>query len=424
MNIYTRKPLRLAFAAHSFENSTYRKGTIEDFFSKKTNPHGQLLLALEEYFIDSKKMFNEVQYILTFVPDQILDDGTYTGIIKYINLSYVDIGVVPMDIYELTRDVVDFSYPYRHHYYTFVTPKPQYKPQVFGILKTLSLSVWIAIILVFIAMLLVYYAMLKCKYSFKTIFFHVFAVLIRQNSIILPSSFAEKLLVYSWVAGAMFLCLAYDSVFLSFLTIPPVTKIKHFSDLARAIENKGYHCKVSIESGLGDIFFNSDQKDFRIIGKDINKTNIINEIVFNSIFNSSNNPNHAYFVETNNLDYLEGKYFISEDRIFKSVAAMMVRKEFCCKQLLNTFVHRMMASGIYYKYFNDATFLISLPYILQYTQNDTLRKLTLTDVSPAFIFLLIGYVISTLCLIGEIWSNRKQKFIFRKKNKRRRLRKV
>lgn len=233
--------------------------------------------------------------IFYLVPDYRLDNGTLTGITKYINQSHVDVAVVPMDMYDLTTDVADFSYPYRLYYYTFIIPKPEYKPQVFGIFKTLSSPVWIAVILAFILMLLVYYATLKYKYSFKTIFFHVLAVLVRQESIIRPSTLVGKLLIYSWVVGCMFLCLAYDSVFLSFLAIPPATKIEHFSDLARAIENDGYHCMSMLESGLFDIFNQSDRKDFRIIGNDINKTNNENDITYVNLHNKTENKKLAFF---------------------------------------------------------------------------------------------------------------------------------
>lgn len=106
-------------------------------------------------------------------------------------------------------------------------------------------------------MCLIYYITLKGKYPFDNIFFHVFAVLLRQSSILRPSSVAENLLVYSWVVGAMFLCLAYDSVFLSFLEFPPVNKINGISQLATAVDNGEYQYITSKGINIHSLLRNS-----------------------------------------------------------------------------------------------------------------------------------------------------------------------
>ena len=83
-------------------------------------------------------------------------------------------------------------------------------------------------------------------------------------------------------------------------------------------------------------------------------------------------------------------------------------KNFSFKDLLDTFIHRMMASGIFLKYDSDADFLWSMVYFSQEQDDDfEKRKLTLTDLAPAFIFLLSGYIVSLLVLIGEILLNKK-----------------
>ena len=89
------------------------------------------------------------------------------------------------------------------------------------------------------------------------------------------------------------------------------------------------------------------------------------------------------------------------------MSAIVARKDFCCEKLLESFVHKMLASGIYSKYNNDKEFLLRLPLLLNYKENNNRnRKLTLADVAPAFIFHLTGYLMSFLVLIGEIVVNR------------------
>ena len=81
-----------------------------------------------------------------------------------------------------------------------------------------------------------------------------------------------------------------------------------------------------------------------------------------------------------------------------------------------------MASGIYFQYLKDKNFLVSVYYFLPNQNDDTdTRKLTLTDLAPAFIFLLFGYVLSFIALIGEILLNRKNmKHAMKRKRKRKR----
>lgn len=98
---------------------------------------------------------------------------------------------------------------------------------------------------------------------------------------------------------------------------------------------------------------------------------------------------------------------------------MLVRKDFCCKKLLDEFVHRMMASGIRYELYRLSHYNFILSLQLNSTEEYTSkRQLTLTDLAPAFIFLLSGYFISILCLIGEIWSHRKNNMTFFTKRKK------
>lgn len=383
-------------------NSTERE---YQYLSLKSNAYGRLLLTLKNFLERYEEKIDTVDYFITYEHDQ---SDTLKGLIGHINRSEVDVGVLPMHMYKESLEAVDFCYPYKLYYFTFVTPKPTYKPQIFGIFQTLSLSVWITIALGFLAVVLIYFFLLKWKYPFNKILFHVFAVLLRQSAIIIPSSFTEKTLIYSWVFAAMFLCLAYDSVFLSFLSLPPLIKIKHVSDLARAVDNGEYHCMSPPTLAVGERFIMSEQTHLKAIGKDLLKNKLSSGNVYLKFIRKSRKQNLAYFADTGTLDKFVGKYYISEDRFFETMAGMMVQRNFCCKNLLNTFVHKMMSSGILEKYHSDGAYLTSLPLSLAFPEKyESKRKLTLTDVAPAFIFLLSGHFIAFLFFIGEILINRR-----------------
>ena len=177
-------------------------------------------------------------------------------------------------MYESNLKIADFSYPFQMTSATFAIRKPEYKPEVFGILKTFSWQLWIAIFSILITMSIVYYVGFKRKYPLDKVLIHTSAVLLRQSSILKPFAMAENLLVYSWVVGAMFICLAYDSVFLSFLAFPPTNPINDISQLSKAILNGEYHCVIHPQSAFTYLFKLPKQENLKIIGADIKNNNL------------------------------------------------------------------------------------------------------------------------------------------------------
>ena len=240
----------------------------------------------------------------------------------------------------------------------------------------------------------------------------------KQNAQVRPSSFAEKLFIYSWVVGTMIICLSYNSVFLSFLSIPPVSKIKHLSDLASAVYDGYYHCLGTPQDGVAQHLWDTNQENLRIIIKDMFQN--YECYPFPAAFMLGNkSKNFAFFIDPSIYESYAGKFFISEDRFFESLPTMMVRRDFCCKDLIDKFVHRIMASGIHSKINSDSNFIQSL-FLSQTQEKETnIRKLTLTDVAPAFIFLLCNYFISSLVFIGEILLARRN-LRYSKRNKKKR----
>ena len=235
---------------------------------------------------------------------------------------------------------------------------------------------------------------------------------------------AENLLVYSWVVGAMIICLAYDSVFLSFLAFPPINRIKDISQLSKAVLKGDYHCIITPNSAFNYLFKIPTNENLKIIGKDIKNNNLSIKALMIPFILDNANKNIALIIDSDALDVIRvGKKFVSEDRFSEIMGAIMIRKGFSGKKVIETFIHRLMSSGLYFKYKNDKTFLIRLPFLLNLSEEDTSkRKLTVTDVAPAFLVLLTGYFVSFLVLIGELLTNPSKKKNYLKKSKERKLR--
>lgn len=410
-----------AFPLAPFET----EGQQLEFLSLKLNPQGRLLLALIQYLQQHTNYFDKTNFVVTHEKPGIWHNGTWGGLVRKINASEIDVGVSLVFMTEDLLKKVDFSFPYQLHDYTFVTQKPKYKPQIFGIFKTFSLPVWMSIMSVLFVMPIISFVILKRKYTFNDICFHVFAILLRQNSIIRPSSLVEKLFVYSWVVGAMILCLSHDSVFLSFLSIPPVTKIKTLLDLSLAIQSDDYICIDDPYSSIAGDWMISKEEHLRTIAKNIveNLPSYRGQEPLTYFLQESHKQNLAFIIDTRYAGTLDpGTISISEERFLEGMPAMMVRKNFCYKDLLDSFVHKIVASGLYIKYNSDNSFFSSMLVRSQIPdyEKPSNRKLTITDVAPAFIFLLSGYFISFLVLIVEIYLYRNKKKSMKIKKKRKR----
>lgn len=91
-------------------------------------------------------------------------------------------------------------------------------------------------------------------------------------------------------------------------------------------------------SGIHALLMLSKDKDFEIIRKDIKKNNISYANVYQDIFRGKSKQNLAFLVDTETADSLDaGDKFISEDYFLESMDAMVIRKNFYCKKLRDTF---------------------------------------------------------------------------------------
>ena len=124
--------------------------------SDSKNMYGRILLTLKGYIEKYSKVFDETQIKITEKKTRTLPNGTVTGLKKLISTGTIDIAVQPVPMYESNLKIADFSYPFQMTSATFAIRKPEYKPEVFGILKTFSWQLWIAIFSILITMPIVY----------------------------------------------------------------------------------------------------------------------------------------------------------------------------------------------------------------------------------------------------------------------------
>ena len=154
---------------------------IIQYMTDGENMYGRILLTLADYLQKYSKVFEEPEIKITAEDSAILPNGTLKGFKRFINTGEIDIAVEPTIIYETNMKIADFSYPFQMFSATFVIRKPEYEPEVLGILKTFSWQLWIAIFSILIAMSIIYYVGFKKKYPLDKFILHTFAVLLRHN---------------------------------------------------------------------------------------------------------------------------------------------------------------------------------------------------------------------------------------------------
>lgn len=148
---------------------------IDSYLTSKSNSFGKILFTLADYLVVYSKQFEKFSLFFTFKPNKILHNGTLTGLIRYLNQSKIDTAAQTFFMNEVSIETVDFSYPYKLYSGTFITQKPEYKPEIWGIFQTLSFSVRIAIISVLLVRPLVY-----CNTSQKKYLFYSFISMFSQ----------------------------------------------------------------------------------------------------------------------------------------------------------------------------------------------------------------------------------------------------
>lgn len=382
----------------------------ENYLKQGNNPIGQILLLIA-------KSLN-VSFDLRLLPYEesfLLKNGSWTGARGMLDRGELDIVLNEYVMNELNVGEVHFAYPLELLFTTFVTRKPEYDPKIFDILGSFSLKLWIVIAVAFVSIAIVHLAMLKREYSFPDIVLHVFAVSLRQPGSLGQKTSAESVLTYSWVVGAMVLCLAFESVVLSFLTLPPLSEVKDVESLAKLVENGEYVCMGDFD--MAGVLEQSSDITMKIIARNI----LDNYAVLGSspltFIRESERKKIALLIETDFATIFNGRFYISEQRFYPYASSFITRQNFCCKEQMDMAMHRIVQSGVYKRIYDHTSYVISLYFFKGYSEINEEIKITLTHIAPAIIFLLSGYAVSTVVLILEILYGRRNKMVISKRGR-------
>lgn len=335
-----------------------------------------------------------------------LPNGTWTGSIGMVQRGEADLVVMNMIITEERWKIVDFTYPHDTDSITFVTRKLKKGPEIGAILHPFKLQVWIMLLVSVMTMNAVLYLFLRKKIAYPDVFFDVMAVLFRQAVSFRRKSCREKSLMFIWIVGGMLITDCYLSLLLSFLTFPTVQFVKDIPELASQVKNGKYKVMIRESSPFQNLLLESEDEAARIIAEGISKNP--NGLGTFELYLNLSNSELAFVEKGNGLFFPSNDFVKANDYFFFVMESIAVRKSFSLKTKLDMIIHRIMASGLYRKILEDYRFKTSLFLSFKPTETDTLRSLTLVDVSGAFIILISGLFLASLVLAVEILMKRKK----------------
>lgn len=367
----------------------------------------ETLLSFEyDFFYLIQKLIDFKLEIQTPADKQLgmLRNGNWTGIIGMLQREEVDMGIGKLMVTYERSLTVDYCYPYLYGPTTFVTDKPEYTSSSYAVLYAFSFPVWIAVFASFIVVLLASYASARQKTGFQSLLLMMYGILMEKSMKSKCSKPSSKLLLFLWIGSTMFLTVAYKAVLLSFLSSPTLTGIRDISQLSKASESNSFKCSTYEGSINHAILQSSEDESWKKIAECLTRSNMFTADMDG--FLGPTSYKKAFINLRSNLYSMKTKYYVSDDNFYTNMMAIAVRKSFCCKDRLDELIHKMFAAGIFDKFLRDEEFINSITNIhTRFDEQDRERKITLEDLSGAFILLIIGFIFSFIALTLELISN-------------------
>lgn len=356
------------------------------------------------------------QYEL-LVPDEMQwgwekEDGNWTGLTEMIRRNQADIALSKIGYtYDRAR-VVNFSFPYGIETMPFATKAPAILGKEMAIIKPFTPEVWLYLLISIIFVSFFIKFLLKEKYSMTDIVFSSIGRILLQSLELKSTKLGNTVFIFSWTLSAMFISYSYTALLLSFLTFPiKEPTINNKQMLLNAIKTDSYRCYSFRGSNLVKSFLVTQDDVVKAIGEEIVKNDWYITASKDSISECIIKGKQAVLAASNDFKFMpQDQVFIPDDDFGVIFWAIQVKKEFCCLRQLDSFIHKMTASGLLKKISDDFYFRQMLAYNKKEVFVESTLELELNEVSGAFFLLCLGYGIASIVLFSEVMH-------FRLKNK-------
>ncbi|KAF8763757.1 putative glutamate receptor like protein [Argiope bruennichi] len=358
------------------------------------------------------------EYELFFCKDVDLgvkdSSGNWSGQIGAVARGDADIAISVIPILESTFSDVAFSTAYTLEEVSFAAQKWS-EDDIFQFLMLFDKAVWVSLFISLISLSVLFFLILEGKKNYSYVLLNAFANVIGKSSDLEKDLFRWKLLLGCWLLCAFVVSCSYSAVLLSFLTLPPQSKVlKDFRDLSEAVQRGSHRAYCANRTVNIPFMINSEADYLQKIGNAIVKNEWY--IDYNSLF-KGHDPKSAFIMTRSALNFLFGTgdlkqlYHRSTDNLFIVPIGVALKKNFCCGSRINKIVSRIESAGLREKILKDVSFRYWLDIFSKFTKNEDqgIHALSLRDLRGSFVILSVGLGLSLIVFLGEVIIERVQR---------------
>lgn len=329
---------------------------------------------------------------------RLFPNGSWSGMVGMVHRGDADIIIDDLSVTESRSKVIDFSQPYSIDRWTFATKFMKQSHSNIFFLKPFSVEVWIAIIISFFLASLIAYILFKENNTYKNL--NVFRSP-TKSSVNSSETYALYILRAGCMIAEIFIRLFFTSLLLSYLVIPPLNDVRTIQELGKAVLEDRYRCASYGIYYLTDIMYKSEDPHLKIIGHSLSKYKGSSDI--ENLFNNTESRTEMAYIGTETyLKIFTKRYFVSEDGFLPDLISIGIKKDFCCKDQLNSVLNYILASGIFNRFINYEYFHKIVRPTLHVQAENTYRPLSIKDIEGLFALLSVGCTVSIVILFIEI----------------------
>ncbi|KAG8185154.1 hypothetical protein JTE90_005133 [Oedothorax gibbosus] len=356
-------------------------------------------------------------------------DGNYSGMMGMLQRGEVSMAMCDLAITLDREAVVDFTIPHDIHRLVFATRLPRPKPKFITFLLPFSAEAWYMALVLLLVMPLIWRALLSVKYPMSKLYSDVFLSFLKGSIRIRLATLSDHILVYNWFCQGVVFALSYSAVLLSFLTLPLMESIvRDIPSLVNAVVAGSYRCMVF----KGTVVMPSIREErnmaaIKLIAEAIERNNWYVDPTADGVRAAIDAGDTAVISsEVFFNDHFRDSVAISEDSFFGVRIGIGLSKDFCCKKELDRKITRILYAGFIEKFRHDARYVghsLAGSMETKGTKFGELKALKVEDMVGAFCILIIGYAISLVVLLAEIFLVEMKKYILLKQARRSALKK-
>lgn len=382
---------------------------FDGIFAINSSNNNVIVSGVDIKLLNSLSEKLKFTYEILLAPDgqwgSLDQNASWSGIIGMLVRGEADFGLVWMAVTEERYHAVDFSSPYSLLDRTFVTEAPGFLPKFEAFTYPFSFGVWMLCFA--LTLMFTFFAQRNVSaIKFVRTFIVMIGSMMNQALILKNISPAKRILWAVWLIFAGIMPFLYSTLLLSFLAAPQrEVGLRNFEDLSEAVHLKTHKCLVPMGTADGELLLQSSVGYLQRLGHTIkqNKWKYDSSGEFGGLIDKST----ALISSRNMIEMRLGNpritnKVISEDSFGVWNVAVAVRKDFCCKQRLDSVMNGIVSGGLFNKWLADEVFLRNLGRHSRQVTKEEKLSLSVGDFKSIFMILILGNALGIIVFFFEL----------------------